>query len=88
MKPAIGSLATTSWHNRLEFRLPVIEVDAIQERLNFFSARIAHHANGVFAYHFAGRMHQGISQIAVRGKNQQAIGVDIETTDIDPAATF
>ena len=66
----------------------ILEHHAILEVLQHFLGDFATYTHCVFAVHLIGRMHQAVGQLTVSGEQQQASGVDIEATDIDPAAFF
>ena len=42
----------------------------------------------VLAVHFVGWVHRAVGQLTVGGEHQQTGGVDVQTTDVDPAAFF
>ncbi len=42
----------------------------------------------VFTVHLVRRVHQAVGQLTVGGEHQQAGGVDVQTTDVDPTAFF
>ena len=67
-------------------RGPVLELDAIAQLLQHLGADRAVHAHRVLAFHLVGGMHQAIGKRAVVGEQQQATGIDIETSDADPAS--
>ncbi|MNO92196.1 hypothetical protein D3C76_837630 [compost metagenome] len=46
------------------------------------------HTYRIFTVHFVGRVHQAVGQLTVGGEHQQTGGVDVQTTDVDPAAFF
>ncbi|VVN49322.1 hypothetical protein PS639_06323 [Pseudomonas fluorescens] len=66
----------------------VFEDDACLQALDHLVIDFATHTDCVFTVHFVGRVHQAVGQLTVGGEHQQTGGVDVQTTDVDPATFF
>ena len=87
MEPAVDTL-TTGGHDIGELGRAVFEHHALFQALDHFLCDLTHDAHGIFAVHLIGRVHQAVGQLTISGKQQQATGVDIQATDVDPAAVL
>ncbi|VVN39300.1 hypothetical protein PS645_05302 [Pseudomonas fluorescens] len=63
----------------------VFKDDACLQTLDHLVIDLATHTYRVFTVHLVGRMHQTVGQLTISGKHQQTGGVDVQTTDVDPA---
>ncbi len=71
-----------------ELRRAILEDHTGLEPLDHLVIDFATHTHRVFTVHLVGRVHQAVGQFTVGGEHQQAGGIDVQATDIDPAAFF
>ncbi len=86
--PVVEAFAARCLLDIGEARRTVFENHTVLEAQQHVVIDFATHANRVFTVHFKRRVHQAVGEFTVGGEHQQAGGVDVETTDVDPAAFF
>ena len=59
----------------------IIQLDTVKQQLLFVLAQGTQNAHGIFALQAKARVHQIIGQLTRTGKQQQALGVDVQSPD-------
>ncbi|CAB3659101.1 hypothetical protein LMG1866_00474 [Achromobacter ruhlandii] len=83
--PAIAAVAAQVIE-RAERRHAVFQLDAIDQRLALRLVHLSQHAHRVFAFGAVAGVHDAVGHVARRGEDQQAFGIQVETTDRQPLA--
>src|SRR5450830_538926 len=86
--PVVETFAAWSLLDVGELGRAIFQHDAGLEARDHLVIDFATHTHRVFTVHLVGWVHQAVGQFTVGGEHQQAGGVDVETTDVDPAAFF
>src|SRR5690606_16344379 len=86
--PMVEAFAAGRFLDVSELGRTVFQHDAIFQVFDDFFGDFTAHAHRVLAVHLVRRVHQTVGQFAIGGEHQQACGVDVQTADIDPAATL
>ncbi|VVO40206.1 hypothetical protein PS691_05668 [Pseudomonas fluorescens] len=84
----VEAFATWSLLDVGELRRAVFEDHAGFQTLDHLVIDFATYTYRVFTVHLVGRVHQTVGQLTVGGEHQQTGGVDVQTTDVDPATFF
>src|SRR5699024_6554825 len=87
VEPAIAGAVVVVFADPFEARHAVIQLYAFGQALEHGGIDRAMHTHGVFALQRVLRVFQPPFEFTVRGHQQQAGGVDVETTYGDPATT-
>ena len=85
--PLVGTF-TVEELNVGKTRHAVFQQHAFFQALNHWLVDVATNANRVFTVNACRRVHQLVGQLTVSGEQQQTTGVDIQSTDVNPALTL
>ncbi len=83
--PVVGSFAACL-PDLVETRQSILQQHPLPQPLQHLRRNLAQHPRRVFPFDLGRRVHQAVGQFAVVGHQEQALGVEIEPTDRDPAA--
>ncbi|RMS54765.1 hypothetical protein ALP64_204055 [Pseudomonas syringae pv. actinidiae] len=86
--PVVEAFAARSLLDVGKTGRPIFENHAVLEAQQHVVIDFATHTHRVLTVHFERGVHQAVGEFTVGGEHQQPGGVDVETTDVDPAAFF